>query len=332
MNTISRIKTATQFYFSSPEAIVDVLARFGCWLIIVSQYFLVNWLANSFFSDNWIVPLLVGELVFIASLKALVGINFIRDMLDLSFWQLIYIVSILFCYETSSAFYSTLTSNWHIFQRFIIIVGALRLTWHFKPTDACRNYTWPPIGLLGVFMVEENNPAIRQSIKHSILVYLIIINAWLWAAQSYVDEWHLQQLAIGLISLGLFFKYFHRYMHEHVGVVEALGATTQELATTKETLADVADAKTAAENKLAETLMAATLLQKFSPDQIVLMHEYTMMEPEMQKRFRDMIGNVRKKQEEEQAARLAALEAEMAAQERRSKFYLVNDELDDGTM
>lgn len=316
MKLPTRIKVLFKEDFSTPSTTVDDHSRVGCWLVIVAQYFFTAWLSEDFFNKNFIIPLVLGELLFLIAIFPLRAISLIKDMMEISIFNLAYVVAIWVTYEVGHLYYSVLIENWKNASHFFILLATIRLFWSFKVKGTAVNYGWPPFGPIGISNKIRHQNSGAKSLINSILVYVSIFLAAV--AAIYLSNAILKsKLMFCLITLGVYLRFFYRQLYCHICTVAELDTAKDELITTKEELAEVAEAKTAAEIELEEQPLA----NKFSRDQIATLHEFTLMDREMQMRFNNAIRAARAEQLKE--------EAENELKQKRANLRLVVSDLDD---
>lgn len=207
--------------FSKPTRLRNLLAKFGCAVVIGSQHLLVEGLFGIPATANAFAVLILCDMLVIVALTKLISTNVARDFLDIVGYDLIYQIMMVAMYTMQLKFFNTLLAYSDAIARFFFIIFCLRLFWPIKVAGTDNYYAWPIIGPVSWLFSDKSEEKVVRKIGHSLFVYLVLAIALTYSLTSgklpYEEHW--KQTIGGMLGFVIFFKFFSFYMQSSIKLV-----------------------------------------------------------------------------------------------------------------
>lgn len=298
--------------FNSIAENTSVGARIGCWLLIVSQHFLIDGMINSGISNNLLMLALLNEAIFLVLARKLVWLGVVRDMLDLTFWSLVIGLFFLIgfgCGEllnipTGKLFYNNMYENYNVIAYFFLMTATIRLLWCFRSSKTGKYYRWLRMGPISYFCAsggddtEETN---RGAIAAALLMILLILAVSIKLAEQ--KETY-DKLIMGISSVLLFLRFYYPYFMrsntlmaaevKNKILLEEAAKLTADLITENNHASETLDL-VVEENNMLRRHMTETeeeFRRRFSPEQIDYLHKFSTLDEGLKDQISGILHHV----------------------------------------
>jgi hypothetical protein len=302
-------------YFLNKEVTQDYLCRFGCWVVAIAQNIMLMGARPFNPTGSPIFLLLVSELIFILAMARIRKIPLIRDLLDLSFYNILYFISIQITEQFFDvAYYFWLTENLGNFILTVTILYLSRVFFRNFILFSKNDNGFFPLGPFGFSHAKWNLGFFKREPVRATAFYLSVGGIFAACVMTlkvipFEHKADAELVFYGLATIGLFVKFFIPFIQE-------AGAVADEAVNLKIKLVQLLHEK---ESITQELNRLGEFSEKYDPETHEIYEMLLVADPEV----RAALFSVIRKQHQQDT-----LEREQAAARKAFKLRLVHP--DDG--